>query len=423
MNLFKKMILSKITKLLVWLLLFGSAGAAGQQRFRYSSVLPAVQADGLYRIILQPDLRAKCAAGMSDLRIMNADQQFVPYVLSGDQPFAAGGKFIAFPEIRQAAAVDSVTTFVVENTLGRPVKELYLKMRNTAVSRKADLTGSDDQQHWYAIKESISLQDAGSGADSGGNYFQALNFPSSAYRYLKIRISNANRAAVAVLAAGIVDQRQVSPHYLKLPDPVIRQKDSAGVSLITARFKGSYQLDRLVLALSGQKYYRRHLRIYDLNAAGRPLIAAQVISSDAPSTLNLSVRTSRIALEIDNGDNPVLRIQGITGYQSELAVVCYLEQGKSYSLLFGDRKAAAPDYDLKFFEDSLQKDTRLLAHGGITVNPLYQPGQVKSNASHAIFSGWTIWAAIIVVAALLGFLTWRMVREVNERAKENGGNP
>lgn len=387
-----------------------------QQTFRYQAVLPKVEADGFYRVDLSPELIAGAQANLGDIRILNQKKQFSPYIFGNQLVFKDQRNFIAFPRLKMLAEVDTVTTFIVENAAHLTINQLSLQLRNASVQRNVNLSGSDDLKKWYAIKENISLEEAVSNEPGNGTYQQQLNFPSSSYRYLRIQINNENKEPVAILQAGIYRQQSIPPVYVQLKKPLIQQRDSAQVSYITVRFNAPYQLNKLYLEMAGQKYYKRNIRVYAVNQKEKTLVADTSISTSAIPNLYFSAKTNHLELEIVNGDNPPLVLNKVNGYQLSQSLISYLEKGQDYKILFGDEKANAPDYDLKFFGDSLQQELKPLNYQLISANPLYQKPQEKSKVAKGDgIPGWIIWAAIVIVAALLGFLTFKMTQEVSKR--------
>lgn len=396
--------------------LLSVSGVFAQQTFRYQAVLPKVEADGFYRVDLSPELIAGAQANLGDIRILNQNKQFLPYIFGNQPVFKDQRNFIAFPRLKTLAEVDTVTTFIVENAAHLTINQLSLQLRNASVQRNVNLSGSDDLKKWYAIKENISLEEAVSNEPGNGTYQQQLNFPSSSYRYLRIQINNENKEPVAILQAGIYRQQSIPPVYVQLKKPLIQQRDSAQVSYITVRFNAPYQLNKLYLEMAGQKYYKRNIRVYAVNQKEKTLVADTSISTSAVPNLYFSAKTNHLALEIVNGDNPPLVLNKVNGYQLSQSLISYLEKGQDYKILFGDEKANAPDYDLKFFGDSLQQELKPLNYQLISANPLYQKPQEKSKVAKGDgIPGWVIWAAIIIVAALLGFLTFKMTQEVSKR--------
>ncbi|KIO77938.1 hypothetical protein TH53_06490 [Pedobacter lusitanus] len=416
MNLLKKNKKAFLTVILVLSL----SCLFAQQTFRYQAALPKVDADGFYRIDLKPELIAKSAVNLNDIRILNQKKQFSPYIFGNQLVFKDLQSFIAFPKLKIDAAEDTVTTFIAENTARLIINQLSLQLRNTSVKRVVNLSGSDDLNKWYAVKENILLEAAGSGNTNNETYQQQLNFPSSSYRYFKIKINNENKEPVAILQAGIYKQQFTPAVYVKLQDAVIKQKDSAQVSRIVIRLNDNYQVNKLHPIIAGQKFYKRNIRVYAITCQGKTLITDTVISSSAKPELYFSSKTRYLELEILNGDNPPLVFDGVIAYQLNQSLISYLEKGQDYVLLFGDKDAITPDYDLKFFGDSLRRDLKQLDHGAISQNPLYKQTVTKKRVKEELIPGWLIWVAIAIVAALLGFLTFRMTQEVGKREdKEN----
>lgn len=399
-------------------LLLSFFGVFAQQTFKYQAKLPKVEADGFYRVDLSPELIAGAQANLGDIRILNQKNQFSPYIFGNQLVFKDQRSFIAFPKLKALAEVDTVTTFIVENAAHLTINQLSLQLRNASVKRNVNLSGSDDLKKWYAIKENISLEEAVAEEPGNGTYQQQLNFPSSSYRYLRIQINNENKEPVAILQAGIYRQQSIPPVYVQLKKPLIQQRDSAQVSYITVRFNAPYQLNKLHLEIAGQKYYKRNIRIYAVHQKEKSLVADTFISTSAIPNLYFSAKTNHLELEIVNGDNPPLVLHKVNGYQLSQSLISYLEKDQDYTLLFGDGKANAPDYDLKFFGDSLQQELKPLNYQSVSANPLYQKPQEKSKVAKGDgIPGWVIWAAILIVAALLGFLTFRMTQEVSKRDK------
>jgi hypothetical protein len=79
--------------------------------------------------------------------------------------------------------------------------------------------------------------------------------------------------------------------------------------------------------------------------------------------------------------------------------------------LTGKAKAEEPNYDLKFFTDSLKGPTPEITHTAPVQNPAYVlPVTVKKRDFTLL-----TWGAIIIALLLLSLLTWKMVAEVNGR--------
>lgn len=396
----------------------GASGVFAQHSFKYQAALQKVDTDGFYRISLAPALIAKSKADLSDLRILDQGKHFVPYLFGEQLVFKDQSGFIAFPQLKTADGADTVTTFVADNSVRLTINQLYLKLRNTSVERTVNLSGSDDLNHWYAIKENMALAAADGDNQSQGTYQQMLNFPSSTYRYFKIQILNKSKEPVAILQVGVYRQQSVKPGYVKITDGMVKQKDTANISSVTLRLNDNYQVNKLHLSVTGQKYYKRTVSIYEVGRNFKRLIADTMISSAGVQDLYFSVKAKTIELEISNGDNPPLAISGISAYQLDQSMISYLEKGKQYYMLSGDEKAVAPDYDLKFFGDSVQHQLAQISHGQVEKNMLYQQPVLKSNIKDDKLNNWLVGFAVGLVVIVLVLLTFKMTKEVNKRAEE-----
>jgi hypothetical protein len=414
----------KKIKGIILILIITVAGleVAAQQNFRYQSVLQKVDSDGFYRISLMPGLVAKGKTDLADLRITDDKNHFIPFMFGNQLMFKDKASFIPFPLLQRSTTADSVTTFIADNRSHLTLNHLYLQLRNTAVQRLVNLSGSDDLEHWYAIKENIALADTDAGFQDKGTYMQVLNFPASTYRYLKIQVFNKNKEPVAILQAGVYQQQLVKPVYLKIAGGTIQQKDSAGVSSILLRLNDYYQINKLQLTIKGQKFYKRNIAIYEIDGKIRNRVSDTVVSSSNAAELYLSAKTDKVLIEITNGDNPPLEVDHIDAYQLDQSVISYLEKGREYHLLLGDPQAVIPDYDLKFFADSVQHQLKKITHTQIGKNPLFK---IKSRAKLEKRSKWSEWLlgfSVTIAIVLLIALTSRMVREVNKRKEEQNNS-
>ncbi len=384
-----------------------------QQSYKYQSTVKQVDSDGFYAINLLPDFISKCKSDFSDVRLNDAINKPVPYLFGSQLLIKDQKKFILFPEIKQNFQPDSVTVFIAENKVGTSISQLYLKLRNTAVQRTVNLSGSDDLKNWYAIKENIRLADAE--VASSGDYEQSLNFPVSSYHYLKVQIGNKSKEPVAILQAGIYKDQTFVPQYLQVNVSSFTQKDTLGISYITIRFNDAYQINKLHFDILGVKYFKRLVRIFQLNDKVREQLTESELTSEKVPDIYFSAKAKTIEFEITNGDNPALTIKSISAFQSEQSIVAYLLKGKTYQLICGNEKAIAPLYDLQYFKGSIYRQLNYTDHGKVIANPQYHIGPPAQQSAYP----WLIWIAISIAIGVLTLLTFKMIKEVNKRPSDH----
>jgi hypothetical protein len=404
----KKNGLNKLYTLAAGLLLFVQSPA--QKGFLYKAALDTVPQQGFYQVVLRPALAARLQPGLQDIRIADADGKQVPYILKSDIPAFSESRFKEMPIRSNKKENDKQTHVVIENNTGQALSELLLVIKNTDAGRTATLSGSDNNNDWYVIKENIALNHFFT--TEGDHFIQALDFPNSQYKYFKIILNGKDLLPVNIVRAGIYEQSFINGRYMPLPAPRILQKDSGDkFSYIFLRFDDDYFIDRLELQVTGPRFYKRTLQVFSGSIGSAEELGQYSLRPDTPAILPVGVKTNHLLLKIQNDDNPPLHISSAAAFQLNKYLFTWLEKGKTYTLLFGDSTAIAPVYDLQYFKDSIGKTPALIAYGKITYNKRdeKQPGQTPKN------NRIVIWLALGAVSIVLLLLTAKMARQINQR--------
>ncbi|AYL98344.1 hypothetical protein [Mucilaginibacter celer] len=407
--------LSKMNKVsFLLLLLCGSIlSASAQKNFKYKAPLKKIDSTGFYRIALQPALVAKAKPGLSDIRIVDDKSNFVPYVQAGSLPQKSQKSFLVFPVIADRATTDTGTTFTIENKTGLALDRLWIRLQNTAVKRKVNLLGSDDMNQWFAIQEEIPLQEAVQ--NSEGTYMQSLFFPASNYHYLKIQVNDKNKSPIKFLQAGVYTEYvSAAQAYTPIKPVKVIKADSNRTTFVEIRLDDNYLVNRLHFSISAPKYYKRGVTVYQFVNNGKELISDAELSSAKTPDLLIAAKSKHLLIEISNGDNPPLSIGEVTAFQSDEYLVSYLEAKQNYLLLAGDSSAVAPEYDLKFFTDSIKDNIPAIKHDAVVKNDGYEAKVTEAKPDRTPL----IWIAIVVSLGILLFLTLKMTREVKKKEAE-----
>lgn len=399
----------KVNFILLGLLTFGSLPAWSQKSYKYKADIEKIDSNGVYKIALKPDFISKSnSKEFYDIRIVDERGNFVAYAVVNNPSDKLKPVFIDFPEVKQSLKSDTITYYVAENKGKLKVSQLWLKLKNTAVSRSADISGSDDLHSWFAIKENIQLQDAGSG--NNPEYEQMLSFPTSDYQYFRIQISNKNKALIKITSSGLyTDDRANGLTFLPLPAVKITSQTINKQTSYFADLGGNYLVNDLKLDISSPKYYNRHISIYDVGSKGEEKLYDDTISSSAAKDISISGKTNKLRIDIPNGDDNPLTIIGISAFQLEEFAVSYLEKGHAYYLLTGDTVVNEVSYDLSFLHSKPLSQFPVIGHSAVYKNPAYTLPKPATKGNFTVL----LWLAIIAVLTLLSVLTWKMVKELN----------
>ena len=219
----------------------------------------------------------------------------------------------------------------------------------------------------------------------------------------------------------VLKSEQPAPDaYQDVPDPAIRQKDSSNRhSYITLQYQEAYRIDRLQFEIEGPRLYKRHVLLYDKDKVNGWPIAAIDIDPANTSFQIPALKTHGLLLDITNADNAPLVIRKVATAQLDQYLLTYLQPGIGYQLLVGNSSIGVPDYDLKYFVDSLTSNPQELSAGPLqnnspSVNKRVEP-VVKDH------SGIILWSIILLVLILLASLSFKLVKATGQ--KNNGEAP
>jgi hypothetical protein len=402
---------------------FCSLAQNRQDVFAWQASLDTVAQAAFYRIGLTPALIAKCRLDLPDLRIADQAGKYIPYVLKSDLPILSTEGFHEFPILSNRRIKDSSTEIVIANKASSSLNYLLLVMQNSAARRTATLSGSDDGNKWYAIREHIGLEEAGN--DTADHFVQSVSFPSSSYHYFKMILDDKGLLPLHILKTGMFSRSYKKGRYLEIPDPIIHQKDSSDRhSYITLLFGEAYRIDQLTLQMQGPALYKRNVRIFKEEPAASPqavatgegLVTEITLDPSNTSIHFLPVKTSRLLIDISNEDNMPLSVQKVASYQLDQYLLAYLQPGVAYRLLAGNAVATTPEYDLKYFVDTVGSDPKQVLAGPL--RPVDHPTMANSLAAkdHAAI---ILWAIIAGVLLLLIFLSVKMLKAIPKKNEQD----
>ncbi len=387
-----------LTVMLLPALLFCRA----QSGFVYQTALDNVKEPGFYKIVLKPQVVAKCRKELHDIRIFDDKGKQVPYLLRTDYNNYSQNNFIELPMLSVQQNTDSQTHVIIKNKLNKPLSELILVIRNTDASRTVTVSGSDDQQRWFVIKENIFLDNISS---SGNDRFnQSVQFPASSYKYFTIIINGKGLLPINITKAGVYEHIMYNSKYVALPGPVVSQKDSIDKSYIRLTFNDEYVIEKIALNVDGPKFFNRAVFISEEYYSAQN---AYHLRPDDTDISSIDRKTKELNLVIHNEDNPALKIRSAKAYQLNMYLLTWLEPGNMYTMLFSNAATKAPRYDLQFFKDSIQNNFKEITTGPVINNPLLSATKQPENHQKTL-----LWVILSAVGALLLFFTWRMAKEI-----------
>lgn len=394
------------------------------QKQRYHAALPTITETGFYEITVTPTLSACLNADLSDLRIADSAKHMIPYVIRNSKNVIASPDDTELPVTDNKTLDSGRSQFIIRNNTGRTIKTLLITTGNTAVMRKASLSGSNDGSNWYIIHDRISLEPSFATGTSN-TYTQLAKIPANNYPYLKLVVNNEHADPIHILRIAIPDEKVTGGNnkyiYRQNPSPDFVQKDSSdGNSYITVHYDQAYHIDMIHLDIAAPKFYEREVtvkapgndtteRCNSCNFIGRFTISAAGKNNFETNRF----KTHILQLIIGNQDNPPVKISGIMAWQKLCTVVAWLEKGNRYELLAGDPQAERPYYDLEQFTDSIPSRVRSLSFGEIDTVSAQKPLPLLPVPGNGR-TMW-LWAVIVAAALLLSVFSWRLLKDMKRK--------
>ncbi|MBI1268783.1 MAG: DUF3999 family protein [Cryomorphaceae bacterium] len=400
------------SKLIAALALLASFGAMAQiEDFSYRRKLSGIS-DTWHRIELPDLMYEKMDNTLSDLRIygiQNSDTIEAPYLLQRfDEETVT--EFINFTTINQThSKAGYFYTFALGTEVD--VNHIYLRFAAENFDWRVTLEGSHDQQEWFAILDNYRILSL---SNSSTNYkFTDLNFKATRYTYYRLKIPAAldpkfidAQLAFESHRAGILKDystRKIATEHGKQTVFVIELDNAVPVSKIYLQPNVGFDFFRPIRIESLVDSTVTETKTF-YNYRG---LSNKTISSVAPCVFEFpQTITKQLRITIENGDNEHLSFSSIRIAGRPHQLVARFTSSADYHLYYGNGHANQANYDISYFADSIPSNLETLFLGNEELIEKAAKPEIKPLFSNSYW----LWAVLIIVIALLGWFTMKMMR-------------
>jgi hypothetical protein len=391
------------------------AGSLFSQDYLWQSTITTIDSPGFYKIDLEPIVLSKLNSNYSDIRIHDNKGNEVPYYFEKEDFSITKRVFKEYKLLEKVNWKNGATVLFIENTDKATINNLQLQIKNFDVRKRLELAGSDDYQQWYTIKENYLFYSADGNTTT--SEVKALNFPFTDYKYYRIIIYDVFSLPINVLKIGYFDTYQEQGKFKQIEAPTINRFDSAEThqTYLKVSFKETPYFDKLTFKIEKPAYFHRNAKICLKHEDKKGRVYYEVLnyfvfnSNDELSFYNNDFSHKEFYIVIDNEDNPPIENIDIAAYQLNRYLVTHIEKDMVYQLVFGNKnKTVQPNYDISFFKNKVAEDIPILQTNEI----VRIKNELKTKTK--VSTVW-IWISISVVAILLGYMSYKMIAEMEKK--------
>jgi hypothetical protein len=362
---------------LSWLIIFSSSAAyaltPNQWPFRQTIEVPA---PGLVRVDLSAETLNLARPDLSDLRIIDAGEKEVPFLI--DQPMPRAESTVP-PKDFHPEIVSAETRLLITTGTDSTIAGIALETPAGAnFIKSVRVEGSNDQKNWRMLTSGDPVFRMSSGVAR-----LRVQFPEGKWQFLRVvvddnrtqplpwtgaRLIIAGSPAPTEPAAITIKSRDENPGMTRLGLDL----SAANLRLASLRIETSEPVfTRAVTVatpeLSEEKLHEQTLSsavLYRVDLNGK--IEARL---DIP--VEKQIQGRELVLLIDNGDSPPLLISEVRAERGVTRLLFFAPAAGSYKLLSGNSQCDPPRYDLSQLGDQLR---RAVAAEGRLGLPASNPG-------------------------------------------------
>lgn len=384
------------------------------QEYNYKADIESPAENGFYKILLSPEITSKLNPEFYDIRLYDTNNIEVPYILHKESRINEQELFVEYEIIEtQHFRRRAYTRIVIHNPDKTEIDNIVLRIQNADVKKGLKLNASNNNRDWYVLKDNYHYNSIYNSQNT--SEIRVLNFPLSDYEYYELLIDDYFDKPINITEAGYYNRVRENGKYTEIESITYTIKDTLKETTITIPVK-SY-IDKISFEIDAPKYYYRQAEIY----VKRKSISKkkEIVYNDYFKYFKLisnsgnifgidNYKADTIYINIKNNDNAMLSIKDIRIYQLNKYITTELNSENSYQLKYSDKEALRPNYDLKYFTDSIPHNLETI----ITKAPeKISKSDETAQAGNLNFRSYWLWISIVLIALLLSYMSFKMIKD------------
>jgi hypothetical protein len=406
--------------ILIITLLSSSLSYAQLQNYQYKRALQGVT-ETWHSIELPNDIYGKISKQYADIRIIGITQTGdtikVPYLFKTDMP-KNERTLMPFKRINTAHQSGRYyMTFEMDNL--ETINRIDIDFLADNFDMRIKLEGSNQQKEWFTLLDDYRILSI---KNTQTDYrFTQLIFENAKYKYF--RISAANKA--------LIDTRKVGIYQVKATDILAKSyqsnfrldnKNKSRSDVFLIDLPHPVPVSQIEIKVNNNNDYYRPVRIEILEDSVktdkawhynyRHVFSGTLTSFEKNIFSFDEVLTNKMMLTINNQDNESLDVRAIIpkAYKHWL-LARFPDKPAEYYLLYGNKDARKPQYDLVHFQQKMpQKAVQL----SLQDEQIIAQSKTKQ-ASPLFMDERLLWAIMLVIIAVLGWFSLKMLQKPEKK--------
>lgn len=387
----------------------------GNAQITTAKIEGTIPTEGFYQIVVNPKIRAVTAEDFSNFRIYDSQNKEVPYVVKEFSNSLVYNKFTDLKILSKVIENKKLSSYIIENQR-QELNSLSLIVANSAIEKKYNISGSNDQKEWFGI--AMNQQFAALNT-SESNSLRTIQFPVCNYKFIKLEFDNTKSLPINILNIGYNQDFLTAEKFLEIPTKSVQIKQilSQKITQIALDFDSEQIIDRINFAIKNPKFYNRQAKIFSIKTENgkdvKALIQTINLASDSKNEIEVSVsKNKKIIIEVDNQDNPELEIKSITCFQKPVFVSAWLKPNEKYTIKTNLPNSQMPNYDLSFFESEIEKNQVL----GLEMNDIQTINAPKEVIPTESFwqKSWFMWLCISIAGLTILYFVNGLLKDMKQ---------
>lgn len=384
-----------------------------------SAKLLDVTIDGLHEIVLPNEIRSFSNRDLRDLRILDSKGKEVPYFIREKRSNFITREYGEFEIISKITLKDSNSTVIVKNP-NKTIQEMVFTIANYSGSKTYNLSGSDNQKQWFGLVNNgylYNLQNA-----ENTSVEKVVSFPLCDYKYLKVDFNDANSLPINVLKIGEISSNLTSRglQEVTIKSKAISELTNEKRTQLHVTFNNKEIINQIQFKVASPELFNRNATIYKMSTrvvkekteTYKKVLTRINLRSDLDNIFNIpEIFENNIYIEIENKDDSSLTFEDVLFFQKPLFVVAALKTNEKYSIVTGDKKLKAPQYDITSFKNSISNTLPKARIAQITQSTKTEK-KVKTTSFWQ--QPWFMWLCIIIAGLIILYFTTSLVKDLKK---------